>query len=126
MKYYVLDGHEVRPTNSLQEWGEFFHKNRVVEQTDIGKIFVSTVFLGLDHNFFGDGPPKIFETMIFGGHEDFDGYQSRTSTWDEAEREHLFACRLMWAMQSRNWHKNIRDVAIMACCLVVMAWSIFN
>ena len=29
-------------------------------------VKVSTVFLGLDHNFSGGGPPLIFETMAFG------------------------------------------------------------
>ena len=28
---------------------------------------VSTVWLGLDHNYLGDGPPLIFETMVFRG-----------------------------------------------------------
>lgn len=31
---------------------------------------VSTVWLGLDHGFFGDGPPLIFETMVFGCEEE--------------------------------------------------------
>lgn len=30
-----------------------------------GEIWVSTVWLGLDHNFMGVGPPLIFETMMF-------------------------------------------------------------
>jgi hypothetical protein len=46
---------------------------------------VSTVFLGLDHQW-GDGPPLVFETMIFGG--EHDQYQERYSTWDEAEAGH--------------------------------------
>ena len=31
--------------------------------------FVSTVWLGLNHQY-GDGPPLIFETMVFGGDGD--------------------------------------------------------
>lgn len=27
--------------------------------------YISTVWLGINHNFFGDGPPIIFETMVF-------------------------------------------------------------
>lgn len=54
-------------------------------------VTVSTVFLGLDHNF-GDGPPLLFETMIFGGpHADF---QARCSTWSEAEKQHADALRM--------------------------------
>jgi hypothetical protein len=32
---------------------------------EIGPYEVSTVWLGLDHNWTGNGPPIIFETMVF-------------------------------------------------------------
>jgi hypothetical protein len=35
-------------------------------QTDLGDYFVSTVFLGLNHQRSLDGPPLWFETMVFG------------------------------------------------------------
>jgi hypothetical protein len=38
-----------------------------VALTEIGDIRISTVWLGLDHNFNPTGPPLIFETMVFGG-----------------------------------------------------------
>lgn len=38
--------------------------------TDQGRITVSTIFLVLDHRFTGDGPPVLWETMIFGGPDD--------------------------------------------------------
>lgn len=53
-------------------------------------IEVSTVFLGLDHAW-GDGPPMLFETMVFGGSND--EYCERYSTWDEAEAGHKESCR---------------------------------
>jgi hypothetical protein len=37
----------------------------------VGEAEVSTVWLGLDHNF-GGGPPLIFETIVFGGERDQD------------------------------------------------------
>lgn len=49
---------------------------------------MSTVFLGLDHNFSG-GEPILFETMIFGG--PLDGEQRRYHTYDQAERGHTEA-----------------------------------
>ena len=58
----------------------------------IGKVRVSTVFLGLDHNLDG-GKPILFETMIFGGRHD--GYQERYSTWEEAEKGHKKALRIV-------------------------------
>lgn len=49
-----------------------------------GKKSVSTVFLGLDHNFFG-GEPRIFETAVFGGATEIFG---RCATWEQAEEMH--------------------------------------
>lgn len=54
-------------------------------------VDVSTVWLGLNHRF-GDGPPLIFETMIFGG--DHDQEQWRYSTEAEALAGHARAVEL--------------------------------
>lgn len=59
--------------------------DRVVCQTEHNECEVSTVFLGLDHQY-GSGPPLLFETLVFGG--DQDGLMERCSTWDEAEKQH--------------------------------------
>lgn len=50
-------------------------------------IWVSTVWLGIDHDFTGRGPPVIFETMIFGG--PYDGEQWRYCTEGEAFGGHV-------------------------------------
>ncbi|WP_063685502.1 hypothetical protein [Bradyrhizobium stylosanthis] len=60
-----------------------------VAETFVGSVHISTVFLGIDHRHFGDGPPLLFETMIFGG--SLEGFQNRCSTWDEAEAMHAEA-----------------------------------
>lgn len=67
----------------------FGSDRRVGDDTVAGDVRVSTVFLGLDHQFDDDGPPLLFETMIFGGKHD--GYQERYSTWEEAEAGHKIA-----------------------------------
>ena len=62
----------------------------------VGPLQVSTVFLAVDYGF-GDGPPLLFETMIFDTSlPENDGrwdemYQTRCSSWDEAERMHVAA-----------------------------------
>lgn len=90
---FILDGHTPVPAASLREWGRWFETgNRVVAQDKIGDVKVSTVFLGLDHQW-GEGPPLLFETMIFEGPHD--GYQERYSTWDEAEAGHKVALSLV-------------------------------
>lgn len=82
---YVLDGHTPRLEPDLMKWGAEFRKDRHVGRTDVGEATVSTVFLGIDHNW-GDGPPVLFETMVFGG--DHDQWTDRYRTWDEAEAGH--------------------------------------
>lgn len=50
-------------------------------------IHISTVFLGLNHQY-GEGKPLLFETMVF-GLNDGDDMQDRYSTWNEAVDGHL-------------------------------------
>lgn len=58
----------------------------IVKRTDVGDVLVSTVFMGLDHNYGDSGPPILFETMIFGGK--LNQAQSRQHTWREALEAH--------------------------------------
>jgi hypothetical protein len=93
---YILNGQEAIPCEDLLTWGRWFETaERHVAQKVIGDVRVSTVFLGLDHKFGSDGPPLIFETMIFGG--EHDGYQERYSTWEQAEEGHKRALALVAA-----------------------------
>jgi hypothetical protein len=84
---YILDGHKAVVEKDLMKWAAWFENaNRAVGRTEISKdVSVSTVFLGLDHQF-GEGPPLIFETMVFGG--PLDQQEERYSTWEEAEAGH--------------------------------------
>ena len=65
---------------------------RIVAKDKFGDVEVSTVFLGLDHNW-GGGEPLLFETMIFGG--EYADYQKRCSTWEQAEKMHKDAIDLI-------------------------------
>ena len=54
--------------------------------TDINdKVYVSTVYLGLNHGF-GDSDPVLWESMVFG--HDEDEVQVRYKTHDEAVKGH--------------------------------------
>jgi hypothetical protein len=57
--------------------------HRRVAYTERRNINVSTIFLSLDHNFRGEGPPILFETMSFPDEE-----QERYSTLKEAIEGH--------------------------------------
>jgi len=91
--YYKLSGHEVVPC-PMEEWAAEFSNTdkRKIVSTDFEEgVTVSTVFLGMDHRFGGDGPPIIFETMIFckdGILHELDQQMWRYCTWDEAEEGH--------------------------------------
>ena len=96
---------EVLPVRSLKEWADWvatgWEKNRRVGETSLNGFRVSTVFLCLNHNFFGEGKPEWFETMVFIDEEHppppelgeklRDGAQGmvwRYATWQEAEEGH--------------------------------------
>lgn len=89
--HYILDGKTPVKADLMTwaRWLETAKDERIVAKTTVGAQEVSTVFLGLDHSW-GGGPPMLFETMIFGGPED-QNYQTRCSTWDEAEAMHATA-----------------------------------
>ena len=89
---YILDNHTPVPMDTSTEevlikWAQWMLKaDRLVAKTQINdSIEVSTVFLGLDHNYCG-GKPVLFETMVFrDGHGD---EMDRCCTWEEAEAMH--------------------------------------
>lgn len=90
-RHFVLNEQHEPVEADLMTWAKWFQdvKARCVGYTEFDGGHVSTVFLGLDHNFAEVGPPLLFETMIFGGANS--EYQERYSTWAEAEAGHLRA-----------------------------------
>ncbi len=90
--HYILDGHTPVAVDDLRPWAEWYEthrdEKRVAETTLPSGVWVSTVFLGIDHQW-GDGPPLLFETMVFPSHGDFSELDcERCSTWEEAEAQH--------------------------------------
>jgi hypothetical protein len=111
MGQYILggeEGHTPIPCYSLHKWGVWLEEpgHRSLWWTGNATKWVSTVFLGLDHDFHFRGPPILFETMAF-QHEGrmvsfFGGEpepvpetlgQERYSSWDDAEIGHKAAVR---------------------------------
>ena len=65
--YYRMDG---TPYNDVLEWAQDHERmlrdrTAFIGDTRIWPYRISTVWLGLDHNFSPNGPPLIFETMVF-------------------------------------------------------------
>lgn len=96
---YRLIGQTPVPVENIMELATVSadELNRRVKLTKVGPVTVSTVFLSVNHQF-GDGPPILFETMawIDMEHEAYgrkwdrhwEEYQTRCSTWLEAEEMH--------------------------------------
>jgi hypothetical protein len=62
-------------------------------RTDYPKVRVSTVFLGLDHNFLEEGAPILFETMVFAnGAKMIDLACERYSSYSDAVAGHWKFC----------------------------------
>lgn len=81
--FYRLDGHKTVPCR-IEDLPSFPREGYRVGKDIIGSVEISTVFRDVDHAW--EGPPILFETMIFGGKH---GQElARYGTWDEAEEGH--------------------------------------
>ena len=85
---YALDGHNAvvcddDPYNWMAVYLDI--DARRVALDSVGDAEVSTVFLGIDASL-SPRPPRLFETMIFGGARDL--YRETYATWDEAAAGH--------------------------------------
>jgi hypothetical protein len=85
---FVLEDKKPVPAQSIEHWQSFYfvEENRLVAWDSIGDANISTVFTGTNSRYWGDGPPLVFETMIFGGVHD--NKQWKCCTWEEAEEQH--------------------------------------
>jgi hypothetical protein len=111
-RYYAMNG---RPMTQM-EWARAFEHDRHISLDYIrlrGHMYrVSTVWLGLDHNFWPGGPPLIFETIVFedddmGG---FENLMNRYSTLAEAERGHrMFVRAVKRIVRSRTTKQLIKN-----------------
>jgi hypothetical protein len=90
--YYDKQGEKI---NDTLEWAKLFEDKEYkrIAETTIGKHWISTVWLGLDHNYDG-GKPLIFETMVFLKNKNGKTIKSdldmdRYSTLEEAKDGHI-------------------------------------
>lgn len=86
MVLYTLD----RDDNPVPEpdhrtWGEWIERSgdkRRIGNDTVHGARVSTIFLGISHNYTSKGPPILWETMVFGG--PYDQSQERYSNRADA------------------------------------------
>ena len=124
--HFILDA-EHRPVKvPLLEWAKWYEANaegaRRVASTETELFLISTVFLGLNHNW-GKGPALVFETMVFEreghGHpvvgskvrEELDGECWRYATWDDALTGHATTVRRVQRLEAEAMAKVVRTPA---------------
>jgi hypothetical protein len=98
---YILEDKTPVLCEDLIAWDKFMStESRRVKATVTKNGWISTVFLGLDHNLSVEGEPLLFETMIFYG--PLNMYMQRCSTWDEAEIQHEVVLRKCLRLKLRR------------------------
>ncbi|MDR1310615.1 MAG: hypothetical protein LBK01_01885 [Burkholderiaceae bacterium] len=92
-----IDGHFYKLVNrkpvpcTLAEYAIHAQKesNRIVAQTTVDAVRVSTVFTGIDRAF-GTGEKQLFETILFGlSLPDEQHPRWQYASWEEAQQHHL-------------------------------------
>lgn len=94
--WYKLDKNN-RPipcknSNEYMKWETKNLDKKAIRQQHVDDVYISTVFLGLDHGFGGKNP-VLWETMIFGG--EHDQYQERYISYQDALEGHYIAVQLV-------------------------------
>ncbi len=92
---YILDGHRTVPVKSLRRWTAWAQGAWDSGARQVGDDYVpdfcrvSTVFLGVNHNWNREAAPLLFETMVFDwNHDALDEHTRRCPTWEQAELQH--------------------------------------
>lgn len=88
--YYILDENNkpVKVEQAFTDWAnKFTEKMRRTAFDEIDGVSISTVFLGIDHSF-GQGEPLLWETMCFSHNPDYDQYQERYTSHEDAMEGH--------------------------------------
>ena len=102
---FTLDADgNAKPESDLMVWARWFETaDRHLAVKMIGEVKVSTVFLGMDHNFDETGPPLLWETMVFGG--PLDQEQRQYTTREQAVAGHYEVVCAVIAAQAAQTRK---------------------
>ncbi len=103
--HYILAGRQIVPAINLISWAMWFEgPERFIAHARVRGHRVSTVFLGIDHNMTPCGPPVLFETAVFKGHNT--ETMLRSCTYEQAVRLHQLTVREL----GRPWRYKKRDI----------------
>lgn len=97
---YKLAGRRVVRVENSREWCQWFGQadNRVlVSENKPWQISVSTIFLGISYQHCPQGPPMVFETMVFQADDPshWHSLHARHATWGQAAQYHAKAMQII-------------------------------
>ncbi len=126
---YIMDEYGIPKIEpDLMKWAAWYEQeSNVVIRRDmideaseegVVEVSISTVFLSIDHAFYG-GKPVLFETMIFGGKHDL--YQERCHTKAEAVEQHQKACSIVGGDKLRR-----KDNKSMSWMIMIAIFAAFT
>lgn len=101
-KYILVNG-KPKKEPDLIKWANWFETaDRTIKKETINGVYISTVFLGLDHNFSG-GKPILWETLVQGpGWDEMQRYSSLEAA--KKGHEEFAAIILMEAKNATKKH----------------------
>ena len=94
MRWLIEEADGVYKEISIEEIEGYAKDHKVVQRDRIGGLLISTVWLGFDYRY-GEGPPLIYETMIFEDGDFFDLFCARYSRWVQAKEGHEAVLRII-------------------------------
>lgn len=107
--YYILDADgNPKPEDDLYAWAKWFETaDRTLARDTIGPVDVSTVFLGLSHQW-GDGSPTLFETLAFVPNNEgeliaVENSMRRYETREQAMTGHAEVLAFLRSLPNRNY-----------------------
>lgn len=101
--YYDKDGQPIDLTRFCELMQEFEYRS--IDRTTVGPYLVSTIWLGIDQNFAGVGPPLIFETMVFAEETPMHEFTDHMPTLEAARANHRHVVDLVrWELEHAGDH----------------------
>lgn len=98
------DGGRLVSDEEMEAFIANFPDCRTVKLTELAGGYVSTVFLFINHNHSNEGPPILFETMIF--HiSGYDQDQYRYASREKAIKHHDQLVQEIRDRFGRPWHR---------------------
>ncbi len=90
-RQYILDGDLALPCEDMdaaKAWQGSNQASKFIANDHIDGLWISTIFLVMNHEFDEARPPLIFETMVFPEGVWTELYCDRYSTYHQAQRGH--------------------------------------